>query len=78
MIRDADDLKERIGRAAYSGAARATCAEDGFDAEIEVDGTDWYEGRATCILLGNLGDIFGGVEVFPDARPTTACSSSGS
>ena len=23
----------------------------------------------TCILLGNLGDIFGGVEVFPDARP---------
>jgi diacylglycerol kinase (ATP) len=21
------------------------------------------------VLLGNLGDIFGGVEVFPDARP---------
>jgi diacylglycerol kinase family enzyme len=34
-----------------------------------VDDCDWYEGRATCILLGNLGEIFGGVEVFPDARP---------
>ena len=34
-----------------------------------MDGTDWFEGRATCILLGNVGDLFGGVEVFPDARP---------
>ena len=30
---------------------------------------DWYEGPASCILLGNLGEVFGGVEVFPDARP---------
>ena len=44
-------------------------AATAFGAEIEVDGTDWYEGRATCILLGNLGEIFGGVRVFPDARP---------
>jgi diacylglycerol kinase (ATP) len=69
MIRDADDLKERIGRAAYLWSGSRNLRDDAFEAEIEVDGTDWYEGTATCILLGNLGQVFGGVEVFPDARP---------
>jgi diacylglycerol kinase (ATP) len=69
MIRDADDLKQRIGRAAYLWSGARNLRSDGFGAEIEVDGSDWYEGSVTCILLGNLGDIFGGVEVFPDARP---------
>jgi diacylglycerol kinase family enzyme len=40
-----------------------------FRAEIKVDGVGWYKGKATCILLGNVGDLFGGVEVFDDARP---------
>jgi diacylglycerol kinase (ATP) len=69
MIRDADDLKQRIGRAAYLWSGSRNLRGDGFQAKIAVDGTDWYEGRATCILLGNLGEIFGGVQVFPDARP---------
>ena len=69
MIRDADALKERIGRAAYVLSGARNLRGDAFDAEIVVDDCDWYEGKASCILLGNLGDIFGGVEVFPDARP---------
>ena len=69
MIRDADHLKERIGRAAYLWSGSRNLRGDGFEAEIEVDGTGWYEGTATCILLGNLGQLFGGVELFPDARP---------
>jgi diacylglycerol kinase (ATP) len=69
MIRDADDLKARVGRAAYLWSGSRNLPAKSFGAEIEVDGTDWYEGQATCILLGNLGDIFGGVNVFPDARP---------
>jgi len=36
--------------------------------EIEVDGVDWYEGFVICVLFGNLGDIFGGVEVFFDVE----------
>ena len=60
------------------GAARATCARTASAREIQVDGADWYEGRATCVLLGNLGDIFGGIQVFPDAGRTTGCSSSAS
>jgi YegS/Rv2252/BmrU family lipid kinase len=69
MIREADDLKQRIGRAAYLWSGSRNLRGDAFGAEIVVDDCDWYEGKATCILVGNLGDIFGGVEVFPDARP---------
>ncbi len=29
----------------------------------------WYAGDASCILFGNVGQLFGGVEVFRDARP---------
>lgn len=69
MIRDADSLKQRIGRAAYLWGGSRNLRGEAFEAEIEVDGTCWYEGSASCILLGNLGEIFAGVEVFPDARP---------
>jgi diacylglycerol kinase family enzyme len=34
-----------------------------------VDGVRWYKGKASCILLGNVGKLFGGVEAFEDARP---------
>jgi YegS/Rv2252/BmrU family lipid kinase len=69
MIRDADKLKARVGRAAYLWSGSRNLREEPFMTEIEVDGTEWFEGEATCILLGNVGDIFGGIEVFPDARP---------
>ena len=36
---------------------------------IKVDGVTWYEGKASCILLGNVGKLFGGVEAFEGARP---------
>jgi diacylglycerol kinase family enzyme len=40
-----------------------------FKAKIKVDGAPWYTGAASCILVGNVGRLFGGVEVFADARP---------
>jgi YegS/Rv2252/BmrU family lipid kinase len=69
MIRDSDGLKDRIGRAAYLWGGTRHLREDAFEAAIEVDGTKWFDGRATCILLGNVGELFGGIEVFPDASP---------
>ena len=32
-----------------------------FEARIEVDGKSWYRGQASCILVGNVGELFGGV-----------------
>jgi len=69
MIRDADNLKDRFGRAAYVWSGARNLGTEQFGARIEVDGAEWYDGQATCILVGNLGSLFGGVEVFPDARP---------
>jgi diacylglycerol kinase (ATP) len=69
MIRDAGSLKERLGRVAYVWSGSENLRSKPFRAEIKVDGVGWYKGKASCILLGNVGDLFGGVEVFEDARP---------
>jgi diacylglycerol kinase (ATP) len=71
MIRDASDggLKERFGRVAYVWTGSENLRSKPFRAEIDVDGVGWYKGKASCILLGNVGKLFGGVEVFEDAHP---------
>jgi diacylglycerol kinase family enzyme len=69
MIRDAGsgDLKDRFGRAAYVWAGSKNLRLKAFHARIKTDGVTWYDGSASCILLGNVSRLFGGVEVFPDA-----------
>jgi diacylglycerol kinase family enzyme len=71
MIRDAGDggLKERFGRVAYVWTGSENLRLKPFRATIEVDGVGWYKGKASCILLGNVGELFGGVDAFEDARP---------
>ena len=69
MIKASDDLKDRLGRAAYVVGGASKLDEEPFEAKIKIDGTRWYEGPATCILVGNVGELFGGIEVFADARP---------
>jgi YegS/Rv2252/BmrU family lipid kinase len=70
MIADADGgLKDRIGRLAYIWTGAKHLREKPFRADIRVDGARWYDGDATCILLGNVGALFGGVEAFEDAHP---------
>lgn len=68
MIRDSDALKEKVGRLAYLWSGTRNLPAETFAAQIEVDGTEWFDGTASCILLGNVGELFGGVAVFPDAR----------
>ena len=67
MIRGADALKERLGRAAYLYSGARNLRSESFGVTLKVDGTPWYDGPATCVLVGNIGDLFGGVDVFPDA-----------
>ena len=71
MIRDAGDgsLKERFGRVAYVWTGSENLRSKPFRADIEVDGVNWYKGKASCILLGNVGKLVGGVQAFEDARP---------
>jgi diacylglycerol kinase (ATP) len=70
MIRDADgSLKDRLGRVAYVWTGLKNLRSEPFGADVKVDGVSWFKGDATCVLVGNLGDLFGGIEVFADARP---------
>jgi YegS/Rv2252/BmrU family lipid kinase len=69
MIKASDDLKDRLGRAAYVVGGASKLDAEPFEAKIKIDGTPWYEGPASCILVGNVGELFGGIEVFGDARP---------
>jgi YegS/Rv2252/BmrU family lipid kinase len=70
MIRDADDgLKDRLGRIAYLWTGARNVDAKPFRTKIRVDGATWFDDRASCILVGNVGKLFGGVEAFEHARP---------
>jgi diacylglycerol kinase (ATP) len=69
MLKDAGGLKDRLGRVAYVLKGSENLGLKAFDARIKVDGVTWYKGPATCILLGNVGKLFGGIEAFEDASP---------
>jgi YegS/Rv2252/BmrU family lipid kinase len=70
MIQQADGgLKDRLGRVAYVWTGSQSLRAKPFKAKIAVDGVPWYTGAASCILVGNVGRLFGGIEVFEDARP---------
>ncbi len=70
MIRDANDkLKSLIGSAAYVLSGFRNLRSDLVHTKVVVDGDDWFEGRTAMVLVGNFGEVSGGLEVFPDARP---------
>jgi diacylglycerol kinase (ATP) len=70
MIRDADaGLKDKVGRIAYVWTGAKNVALEVVKTTIEVDGDLWFEGKASCVLVGNMGDVLGGLSVFPDASP---------
>ena len=70
MIRAADaGLKDRVGRIAYVWTGAKSLQLDPVAMTIDVDGERWFEGEASCVLVGNVGDVFGGLSVFPDATP---------
>jgi YegS/Rv2252/BmrU family lipid kinase len=70
MIQQADGgEKDRFGRLAYVWTGLESVREKPFQTRIKIDGTSWYKGSASCILIGNVGNLFGGIEVFEHARP---------
>jgi diacylglycerol kinase family enzyme len=70
MMEDApEQLKERLGWAAYvvSGARHLT--DRGFQVEISLDDGPWLRRRARGVLVGNVGRLQGGLQLLPDAAP---------
>jgi YegS/Rv2252/BmrU family lipid kinase len=71
MIRDADDnaWKDRFGKAGYVVAGVKNRDVSPAQVTIEVDGTPWYHGDASSVIIANVGTILGGLRAFPDASP---------
>jgi diacylglycerol kinase (ATP) len=61
--------KGRFGRAAYLLAGARNLKTPRARAIIEVDGRRFYKGRVSCVLVGNVAKVLGGVEVFRGAQP---------
>jgi diacylglycerol kinase (ATP) len=70
MMKGADgDRKARFGQLAYVWTGtRATRAKP-TKMSIKIDGARWFKARASCLLLGNMGTLTGGITAFPNARP---------
>jgi diacylglycerol kinase family enzyme len=70
LIRDADrSLKDRVGQLAYMWTGLQHVHDGAARVRVELDGAKWFDGKATCVLLGNVGKVAGGVTAFDDARP---------
>jgi YegS/Rv2252/BmrU family lipid kinase len=70
MIRDADGtLKQRLGRAAYLVTGARSIGINRVATRVRIDGDKWFDGKASCVLVGNVGKVFGEVAVFPEADP---------
>jgi diacylglycerol kinase (ATP) len=70
VIRDATPkMKHALGRSAYVWAGAKNLRAKPFEARIVVDGQEWYEGVASLVLFGNVGNAFAGVKAFDDAHP---------
>ena len=69
MIRDADrGMKDRVGRLAYVVTGAKNLRGSRVRTKIRVDGAKWFDDDASCVLVGNVGKILGGIEAFA-ARP---------
>jgi diacylglycerol kinase family enzyme len=70
MIQDADrKMKDRLGKLAYVWAGLRHVNGEPAAARIVVDGVKWFDDEASCVLIGNVGTITGGIRAFDDAKP---------
>jgi len=70
MIDAADGgMKDRVGRLAYVWTGARSTHAPRVKATIRVDGRPFFRGKVACVLVGNVGQILGGVRVFTGSRP---------
>jgi YegS/Rv2252/BmrU family lipid kinase len=70
MINDADrKMKERLGKLAYVWTGLRHVDGEPATARVLVDGVKWFDDEASCVLIGNVSKITGGIRAFDDAKP---------
>jgi diacylglycerol kinase (ATP) len=61
--------KEHLGRVAYMRSSVKAIKAKRAKTDIRVDGARWFTGPASCVLVGNVGTVTGGLRVFDGAEP---------
>ncbi len=70
MLRDTPEtLKARLGWLAYVIAAARHLCETPMQVSISLDGAPPFTRRARSVLVGNVGELRGGLRLLPDAQP---------
>jgi YegS/Rv2252/BmrU family lipid kinase len=70
MLKEADGgLKDAVGRVAYLWTGAKQLRATPVQTKIKVDGTTWFDDVSSCVLVGNVGGVFGGVDLFDGAKP---------
>jgi len=71
MIEDASrTMKDRLGRVAYVYTGVTNLKKASVHAEVCVDDRLWFSGSTPCVLVGNVGDLFGGITLLPRVDPS--------
>lgn len=71
MIRDSSRrMKDRLGRAAYVYTGLKNLKRASVDAKVRVDDRLWFTGSTPCVLVGNVGNLFGGITLLHEADPS--------
>ncbi|MFT3971591.1 MAG: diacylglycerol kinase family protein [Micropruina sp.] len=63
-----DGLKKVIGPAAYVMAAGDAAALPSFDVTVTLDGGEPLQRHAGLVMVGNVGQLQGNVQLLPDAK----------
>ncbi|NHA68581.1 hypothetical protein EPD83_011030 [Phycicoccus sp. CMS6Z-2] len=69
MDSTSEELKKRIGWAAYVPSGFSHWLGDRFTTTVAIDGGAEETKRARMVVIGNCGKITGGIELMPDAEP---------
>lgn len=70
MIADADrEAKDKMGKAAYFWAALKNLPRRHAHVHISLDGGKPFRRKVKSVLLANMGQITGGLSIFPTASP---------
>ncbi len=58
-----------MGKLAYVWTGIRHVNGEPAKAKIRIDGTEWFDDEASCVLVGNVSKITGGIQAFDDAKP---------
>lgn len=68
MSETSSEAKDRLGVLSYVVAGARHLRDEPMSASIRVDGGDPIEAAWVTILIGNLGGLPGGMDLFPDSH----------